>query len=64
MAKDETITVEGEVIESLPNAMFKVKLENDHVVKINDIYCMILRLIALILLTYRIFPLCKFRNYF
>ena len=30
MAKDDTITVEGVVVESLPNAMFKVKLENDH----------------------------------
>ncbi len=32
MAKEEGITVEGVVIEALPNAMFKVKLENDHVV--------------------------------
>jgi len=32
MAKDDTITTEGVVVESLPNAMFKVKLENDHVV--------------------------------
>ena len=32
MAKDETITAEGVVVESLPNAMFKVKLENDHVI--------------------------------
>jgi len=30
MAKDGTITAEGVVVESLPNAMFKVKLENDH----------------------------------
>ena len=30
MAKEDTITAEGVVTESLPNAMFKVKLENDH----------------------------------
>jgi len=32
MGKDDTITADGVVVESLPNAMFKVKLENDHVV--------------------------------
>ncbi len=32
MAKEEPIEVEGEVVESLPNAMFRVKLENGHVV--------------------------------
>ncbi len=32
MAKEKSITVDGEVIESLPNAMFRVKLDNDHVV--------------------------------
>jgi len=32
MTKDDTITAEGVVVESLPNAMFKVKLENDHVI--------------------------------
>ena len=32
MAKDDAITAEGVVVESLPNAMFKVKLENDHVI--------------------------------
>ncbi len=30
MAKEETIQVEGKVIEPLPNAMFKVELENGH----------------------------------
>ena len=30
MAKEEKIQVEGEVIDALPNAMFKVRLENDH----------------------------------
>lgn len=30
MAKEEAIEVMGEVLEALPNAMFKVKLENDH----------------------------------
>jgi translation initiation factor IF-1 len=32
MAKEEGISVEGIVIESLPNAMFRVELENKHVV--------------------------------
>jgi len=32
MGKEEPIEVEGTVIEPLPNAQFKVKLENDHVV--------------------------------
>lgn len=30
MAKEDVIEVEGVVIETLPNAMFKVELENDH----------------------------------
>ncbi len=30
MAKEEAIEVEGKVIEALPNAMFKVELENGH----------------------------------
>ena len=30
MAKKETIEVEGVVVESLPNAMFHVKLANGH----------------------------------
>ncbi|MDL1963649.1 MAG: translation initiation factor IF-1 [Deltaproteobacteria bacterium] len=30
MPKEEAIKVEGKVIESLPNAMFKVELENKH----------------------------------
>jgi translation initiation factor IF-1 len=30
MAKQESIQVEGIVIETLPNASFKVKLENNH----------------------------------
>ncbi len=28
--KDDTITVEGTVLEALPNTMFKVKLDNGH----------------------------------
>jgi len=32
LAKEEAIEVEGTVIEPLPNAMFRVKLDNDHVV--------------------------------
>ena len=30
MAKDDAIEVEGTVIEPLPNAMFRVELENGH----------------------------------
>ncbi|MBD3422379.1 MAG: translation initiation factor IF-1 [Chitinivibrionales bacterium] len=32
MAKQESIQVEAVVEETLPNASFKVKLENDHIV--------------------------------
>ena len=32
MAKDDVIEVEGTVVETLPNAMFKVELENGHVI--------------------------------
>ncbi len=32
MAKQEGIQVEGKVITALPNAMFKVKLDNGHVI--------------------------------
>jgi len=32
MAKEELIETEGTVIEALPNAMFKVELENGHCV--------------------------------
>lgn len=32
MEKEEAIVVEGTVVEPLPNAMFKVELENGHVV--------------------------------
>jgi translation initiation factor IF-1 len=32
MAKDGVIEIEGKVIETLPNAMFKVELENGHIV--------------------------------
>ena len=32
MAKSDSIEVEGVVVEALPNAMFKVKLENGHIV--------------------------------
>ena len=30
MAKEEAIEVEGTVVETLPNAMFRVELENGH----------------------------------
>ena len=32
MAKEEYIEMDGTVIETLPNTMFRVKLENGHVV--------------------------------
>ncbi len=32
MAKEDLIEVEGEIVEALPNAMFRVKLENGHLV--------------------------------
>ncbi len=32
MAKSDSIEVNGTVVEALPNAQFKVKLENEHVV--------------------------------
>ena len=30
MTKEDKIQLEGEVLDALPNAMFKVRLENDH----------------------------------
>ena len=30
MSKQDVIEIEGKVVEALPNAMFKVKLENGH----------------------------------
>ena len=32
MAKEQTIQMQGEILETLPNATFKVKLENGHIV--------------------------------
>src|SRR3954462_260429 len=32
MAKEEKVEVEGEVVEALPNTLFRVKLDNDHMV--------------------------------
>lgn len=32
MSKQDVIEVEGTILESLPNAMFQVKLENGHVI--------------------------------
>ncbi len=31
MSKEDVIEMRGEVIENLPNATFRIKLENDHV---------------------------------
>ena len=39
MAKKDAIEVEGEVVTPLPNAMFKVRLENDQIqAKLGPIY--------------------------
>jgi len=32
MPKEQAITVEGTVVEALPNTMFRVELENKHIV--------------------------------
>ena len=32
MSKDDVIEMQGEVVENLPNATFRVKLENGHMV--------------------------------
>ena len=32
MAKEENIELDGEVIDTLPNTTFKVKLENGHII--------------------------------
>lgn len=32
MAKEDVLQMQGEILESLPNATFRVKLENGHVV--------------------------------
>ena len=33
MAKEDTIQMQGEVLETLPNATFKIKLENGETLK-------------------------------
>jgi translation initiation factor IF-1 len=32
MADEETITLDGKIVDTLPNAMFRVELENGHTV--------------------------------
>lgn len=32
MAKEETIEVQGTIVEALPNTYFRVELENEHVI--------------------------------
>ena len=32
MAKEDVIQMQGEIVETLPNATFRVKLENGHVI--------------------------------
>ena len=33
MSKDDAIQMQGEIVENLPNATFRVKLENGHIVQ-------------------------------
>ncbi len=33
MSKEDVIQMQGEIVDNLPNATFKVKLENGHVVR-------------------------------
>ena len=35
MAKEDIIQMQGEILETLPNATFKVKLENDYIVLVH-----------------------------
>lgn len=35
MVKEELLVFEGEVLDCLPNAMFRVKLDNEHVIIAN-----------------------------
>ena len=37
MAKEDVIEIEGTVVESLPNATFKVELPNGHTLRMNFI---------------------------
>ena len=39
MSKTDVIEIEGVVVEKLPNAMFKVELENGHIVHISAVSC-------------------------
>jgi translation initiation factor IF-1 len=32
MAKEDVLQIQGEIVETLPNATFRVKLENGHVI--------------------------------
>lgn len=32
MSKEDIITLSGNIVERLPNALFKVKLDNDHII--------------------------------
>ena len=46
MSKDEQIEMAGKVIETLPNTMFRVELENGHIV--TGSYCITLLLIVMV----------------
>ena len=43
MSKADVIEVEGTVLEKLPNAMFKVELENKHVILAFEVRSYVLR---------------------
>ncbi len=38
MAKEENIEMQGTVLDTLPNTMFRVELENGHVVTAQKLY--------------------------
>ena len=42
MAKEDNIEMQGTVLETLPNTMFRVELENGHVVVLKKIKAVIL----------------------
>ena len=55
MAKDDQIEMEGTVLDTLPNTMFRVKLENGHVVTAHISGRMLLLALRVVLLRHRVF---------
>ena len=53
MAKEDQIEMEGEVVDTLPNTMFRVKLENGHIVTAH-ISCKMLKNYIRILTGYQV----------